>query len=101
MRLNYLILYHMIPINIFIKKLWRFISNIVFICGRYSHFWDDSNKISETKKFLNENFEVKDLRLANVIFGIKISRILEGITFSQPYYAEKLLKNIILQNISM
>ena len=54
-------------------------------------FGKDSSKISETKKFLNENFEMKDLGLANVILGIKISRTSEGITLSQPHYVEKVL----------
>lgn len=55
-------------------------------------FWKDSSKISKTKKFLNENFDMKGLELANVILGNKILRISEGITLPQPHYVQKLLK---------
>ena len=64
-------------------------------------FRKDSSKISETEKFLNENFEMKDLGLTNVILGIKISRTSEGITLSQLHYVEKMLKSIILLNVSL
>lgn len=61
----------------------------ILIFGKYS------SKISETKKFPNENFEMKDFRPPNVIFGIKISRTSKTITLSQPHYIEKVIKKLL------
>lgn len=52
-----------------------------------------SNKdiIQQTKNMLSGHFDMKDLGLADVILGIKITRTSEGITLSQEHYAEKIL----------
>lgn len=52
-----------------------------------------SNKdiIQQTKNMLISQFDMKDMGLADVILGIKITRTPEGITLSQGHYAEKIL----------
>jgi hypothetical protein len=51
----------------------------------------DNNIIKQTKNLLSSKFDMKDLGLADVILGIKITRTSEGITLSQAHYAEKIL----------
>ena len=48
--------------------------------------------VTETKNILTQRFDMKDLGLADVILGIKISRTPEGITLSQSHYVEQLLE---------
>lgn len=45
---------------------------------------NDPNIISETKRFLDENYEMKDLGLASMILCIKLKKTIEGITQPQP-----------------
>ena len=40
---------------------------------------------------LTSNFDMKDIGEANVILGIKISRITDGLVLSQSHYTEKIL----------
>ena len=47
--------------------------------------------IKHTKQMLCKQFDMKDLGLADVILGIKITRHSEGIILSQAHYAEKIL----------
>ncbi|CAL8092418.1 unnamed protein product [Prunus armeniaca] len=47
--------------------------------------------IKSTKKMLTKNFDMKDLGVANVILGIKISRTSNGLVLSQSHYIEKIL----------
>ena len=47
--------------------------------------------ITTTKKMLSSKFNMKDLGVADVILGIKISRTSGGLILSQPHYIEKLL----------
>ena len=53
-----------------------------------------SNKdmINRTKSMLSGKFDMKDMGLADVILGIKLTRHSEGITLSQAHYAEKILE---------
>ena len=44
-----------------------------------------------TKKMLFSKFNMKDLGVADVILGIKISRTFSGLILSQSHYIEKLL----------
>ena len=55
-------------------------------------FGTDLHVIEETKKFLSNNFEMKDMGLADVILGIKIIRDDNYIGLSQSHYIEKILK---------
>lgn len=48
--------------------------------------------INKTKSFLCNKFEMKDMGVANVILGLKLSRSINGIVISQPYYVEKTLE---------
>lgn len=45
-----------------------------------------------TKKILKKHFEMKDMALADVILGIKISRTSDGIILSQSHDIEIVLK---------
>nr|GEU38895.1 zinc finger, CCHC-type [Tanacetum cinerariifolium] len=52
----------------------------------------DQNQVDKTKKFLSSRFSMKDMREADVIFGIKIKRKNKGIVITQSHYIEKILK---------
>jgi hypothetical protein len=50
--------------------------------------------IEEIKLFLSQNFEMKDLGVADVILNIKLLRDNEdGITLLQSHYVEKILSH--------
>lgn len=55
-------------------------------------FGSDLDQINNTKKFLCETFDMKDLGQADVILGVKIIRSNEGIMLSQSHYVEKVLR---------
>ena len=48
--------------------------------------------MNATKKFLSEQFSMKDLGVADVILGIKIMYSKDGIGLSQSHYIENILK---------
>ena len=48
--------------------------------------------IKSTKDMLKSGFDMKDMRLADVILGVKISRTSEGLALSQPHYVDKILE---------
>ena len=48
--------------------------------------------IKTTKKLLSSKFDMKDIGLADVILGIKITRTSSGIVLSQSHYVEKILE---------
>jgi hypothetical protein len=56
----------------------------------------DSNvhMIKSTKKILTNKFDIKDLDVTDIILGIKISKISNGLVLSQSHYVEKILKNL-------
>jgi len=47
--------------------------------------------IKATKRMLTNRFDMKDMGVADVILGIKISRIYNGLVISQSHYIEKIL----------
>lgn len=52
-----------------------------------------NNKMIEfTKIILNSRFDMKDMGLADVILGVKISRISDGLVLSQSHYVDKILE---------
>ena len=51
-----------------------------------------NNIITAIKKMLCSKFDMKDLGVADVILGIKISRISGGLALSQAHYIEKILE---------
>ena len=48
--------------------------------------------IKTTKEMFNNKFDMKDLGVADVILGIKISKTSDGLILSQSHYIEKILK---------
>ena len=48
--------------------------------------------VIDTKSFRRSKFDMKDLGKAEVILGIKISRMLNELNLSQEHYVEKILK---------
>lgn len=51
----------------------------------------DNKMIESTKNMLNSRFDMKDMGLADVILGVKISRTSNGFVLSQSHYVEKIL----------
>ena len=45
-----------------------------------------------TKRMLSNNFDMKDLRVADVSLGVKITRSPDGITLSQYHYVDKMIE---------
>ncbi|KAH9698737.1 hypothetical protein KPL71_024118 [Citrus sinensis] len=52
----------------------------------------DDDMIKSTKNMLKSKFDMKDMGLANVILGIKISRASNGLILSQTHYVDKILE---------
>ena len=54
----------------------------------------DSNNdiIKATKRMLTSKFDMKDLGVADVILGIKISRKSNGLVLSQSHYIKKVFE---------
>lgn len=48
--------------------------------------------INATKKMLSNNFEMKDMGLADLILGIRVKRETDGYSLTQSHYVEKVLK---------
>ena len=51
-----------------------------------------NDMIKSTKKILNRMFDMKDLGVADVILGIKITRTSEGYALYQSHDVEKILE---------
>ena len=49
------------------------------------------NEINDVKSFLSQNFDMKDLREADVILNIKLNKGENGITVLRSHYVEKVL----------
>ena len=47
--------------------------------------------IKSTKRMLSKSFDMKDLGVADVILGIKITRTPDGICLSQSHYVDKMI----------
>ena len=56
--------------------------------------------IKTTKEMFNNKFDMKDLGVADVILGIKISKTSDGLILSQSNYIEKILKKFKQNNSS-
>ena len=50
--------------------------------------------IKSTKRMLSNSFDMKDLRIADVILGIKITRTPDGISLSQSHYMNKMIERL-------
>ena len=47
--------------------------------------------IKSAKNMLKSKFDIKDMGLANVVMGIKIPRVSNGLILSQTHYVDKIL----------
>ncbi|KAL0399806.1 UNVERIFIED_CONTAM: Retrovirus-related Pol polyprotein from transposon TNT 1-94 [Sesamum radiatum] len=54
--------------------------------------------ITETKSFLKNKFEMKDMGETDVILGIKLIRSTDGIASFQSHYVEKIIEKFSYQN---
>ena len=61
----------------------------------------DGKMITSTKNMLNSRFDMKDMRLDDVILGIKIKRTLKGLILSQSHYVDNILGNSDKDNSSI
>ncbi|CAM8965807.1 unnamed protein product [Rhodiola kirilowii] len=52
---------------------------------------NNEEMVKSTKSMLNSRFDMKDLGLADVILGIKITRTTDGFVLSQAHYVDKIL----------
>nr|GFB65234.1 zinc finger, CCHC-type [Tanacetum cinerariifolium] len=52
---------------------------------------NNDNMIKSTKVMLKSKFDIKNMGLADVIFGIKIIRTQNGLVLSQAHYVDKIL----------
>ena len=50
----------------------------------------DDNMIKSTKVMLSTRFDMKDMKLANVILGVKILWTSDGLVLSQLHYVDKI-----------
>ena len=57
--------------------------------------------IKATKRLLNSKFDMKDMGLADVILGVKITRTSGGIVLSQAHYVNKMLEKFGKSDTSM
>ena len=61
-------------------------------------FGSDIRIINETKSFLSSKFDMKDMGVADVILGLKLSRTVDGISISQSHYVEKIIEKYGYKN---
>ena len=57
------------------------------------------NIIKAAKQILANKFEIKDMDVAYIILGIKISRTPQGLVLSQSDYVDKILKKYTKHDI--
>ena len=57
-------------------------------------FGTNMELVKDTKLFLSSHFEMKDLGEAHIILGVKIIKNENGLSLSQSYYIEKILKKL-------
>ena len=65
--------------------LCLYVDGILIVCS-------DDNMIKSTKNMLYSRFEMKDMGLADVILGIKITKISNRLILSQSHYVDKIFK---------
>ena len=54
-------------------------------------FGTDTEAVKDIKKFLSSKFNIKDMRLTNVILEINIVRTIDGCALTQSHYIENVL----------
>ena len=55
---------------------------------------NNNDIIKATKRMLTSEFDMKDLGVADVILGMKISRKSDGLIISQSHYVKKVLEKL-------
>ncbi|KAL9996375.1 putative RNA-directed DNA polymerase [Helianthus debilis subsp. tardiflorus] len=79
--------------------LCSFLRNMIFFVAALIYVDDviimgnDSNKIKNTKVFLNNKFSIKDLGPLKFFLGIEVARINEGLVLSQRKYILDILED--------
>ena len=48
--------------------------------------------IKSTKRMLSNSFDMKDLEVADIILGIKITRTPDGISLTRSHYVDKMIE---------
>jgi hypothetical protein len=71
--------------------LWLYVDDMLIIRS-------DDNMIKSTNDMLKERFDMKDIGLADVILGVKITRTQNGLVLS--HYVDKILEKFNLGNTS-
>ena len=61
----------------------------------------DDKMIISTKNMLNSRFDMKNLRFVDVVLGIKIKRISDGLILSQSHYVDTILRKFDKDNSSV
>ena len=61
----------------------------------------DGKMIRSTKDMLKSKFDMKDMGLADVILGIKITRTQDGLILSQTHYVDKILEKFAKDDTSI
>ena len=77
-------------------------NNIVILCLYVDDiliFGSDMQIINDIKNFLSQNFDMKDLGQADLIFSTKILKNNDGYVLSQSHYIEKSLRNFMIQKL--
>ena len=59
------------------------------------------NMIKSTKQMLNKRFDMKDMGVADVILGMKITKTSDGYALSQSHYIEKILDKFIKDDLNL
>ena len=59
------------------------------------------NMIKSTKQILNKRFAMKDMGVADVILGMKITKTSDGYALSQSHYIEKILDKFIKDDLNL
>ena len=63
---------------------------ILSLCKLHVDTRTNIEVVKSTKRMLSNKFDMKDLSIADVILGIKITRIPNGISVSQSHYVNKI-----------
>ena len=64
--------------------VWLYVDDMLIVGS-------DDKMITSTKNMLNSKVYMNDMRLADVILGIKIKRTSDGLILSQSHYVDNIL----------
>ena len=86
-------------INVSISKIQKITVILCFYVDDIFIVNSDDKMVTSTKKLLNLKFDMKDMRLVDVILEIKITRTSDGIILNQSYYME--MKDMGLVDVTL